>query len=86
MTTASAETTPTRQDPPVAAEMPAAAQMHDVLRRRIITGDLLPGTRISEQDADKFDQGLSRLLETPGMKRGSHEFAGRECPLWRRSW
>lgn len=42
-----------------AAEMPAAAQMHAVLHRRIISGDILPGTRLSEQEiADQYD--LSR--------------------------
>ena len=40
-------------------DLPAAAQMHALLRRRIVTGDLRPGMRLSEQDiADQYD--LSR--------------------------
>ena len=40
-------------------DLPAAAQMHALLRRRIVTGDLWPGMRLSEQDiADQYD--LSR--------------------------
>lgn len=44
---------------PPGAELPAAAQMHALLRRRIVTGDLRPGMRLSEQDiADQYE--LSR--------------------------
>ncbi|MFT4011945.1 MAG: GntR family transcriptional regulator [Paracoccus sp. (in: a-proteobacteria)] len=46
---------------PVAAvsELPAAAQMHAALRKRIISGELQPGQRLSEQDvAGQYD--LSR--------------------------
>ena len=36
-------------------DLPAAAQMHALLRRRIVTGDLRPGMRLSEQDiADQY--------------------------------
>lgn len=59
MTTVSLPTEPAPPTSPVAADLPAAAQMHDILRRRIIAGDLLPGTRISEQEiASKYE--LSR--------------------------
>lgn len=48
--------------PPQAAppsDGPAAAQMHTALRKRIISGDLAPGMRLSEQEiADQYD--LSR--------------------------
>lgn len=41
------------------ADKSAASQMHGLLRARIISGDLLPGTRLSEQEiADQYD--LSR--------------------------
>ena len=41
--------------PGQAHDLPAAVQMHMVLRRRIVTADLLPGTRLSEQDiADQY--------------------------------
>ncbi|MGA0616489.1 GntR family transcriptional regulator [Paracoccus sp. KR1-242] len=59
MTTTSAAPAPSGPQPAPAAEMPAAAQMHLILHRRIISGDILPGTRLSEQEiADQYD--LSR--------------------------
>ncbi|MDS9466725.1 GntR family transcriptional regulator [Paracoccus sp. MBLB3053] len=46
---AQAETTSSTND------LPAAVQMHNVLRSRIISGDLVPGTRLSEQEiADQY--------------------------------
>lgn len=39
----------------VPGDLPAAAQMHEVLRKRIVSGDLMPGSRLSEQDiADQY--------------------------------
>lgn len=44
---------------PAAIDPPAAAQMHVFLRKRIVSGDLKPGMRLSEQEiADQYD--LSR--------------------------
>lgn len=44
---------------PGTGDLPAAAQMHDILRRRIVSGNLIPGARLSEQDiADQYQ--LSR--------------------------
>ena len=41
--------------PQPAAGEPAAAQMHALLRRRIVSGDLMPGMCLSEQDiADQY--------------------------------
>lgn len=46
---------PDPQPPTTAPDLPAAAQMHAVLRKRIISGDLAPGMRLSEQDiADQY--------------------------------
>ncbi|SMO71622.1 GntR family transcriptional regulator [Paracoccus laeviglucosivorans] len=56
------DTTPesgTERQQTTAGEPPAAAQMHAFLRKRIVSGDLVPGMRLSEQDiADQYD--LSR--------------------------
>ncbi|MTH78189.1 GntR family transcriptional regulator [Paracoccus aestuariivivens] len=42
-----------------ATDQPAAVQMYGVLRKRIISGELMPGLRLSEQEiADQYD--LSR--------------------------
>ncbi|MBD9528161.1 MULTISPECIES: GntR family transcriptional regulator [Paracoccus] len=59
MATSSTESEPSRPDTIIAADQPAAMQMYGLLRRRIIAADLLPGTRLSEQEiADQYD--LSR--------------------------
>ena len=43
------------QAEPAPSELPAAAQMHEILRKRIVSGDLIPGSRLSEQDiADQY--------------------------------
>lgn len=47
------------QAEPAQSDLPAAVQMHEILRKRIVSGDLIPGSRLSEQDiADQYD--LSR--------------------------
>ena len=46
------------------ADIPAAAHVHAALRKRIISGDLTPGMRLSEQEiADQYDMSRQPVRE-----------------------